>query len=65
MTICAAIQGLTPHRDDQHAWVPQEAATLCGIAVTNPPAQLRRFPTSTGWSCLSCVNTAWDRFGRL
>lgn len=65
MTVCAALQGLVPGSRDQHAWVPAEQATLCGIAVTKPPDHLRRFPPTNGWSCLSCLTTAWDRFGRL
>ena len=63
MTVCAALTGLVPGSQDQHAWVPAEHTTLCGLAVTVPPAHLRRCPTSTGRPCPTCLRTARDRFG--
>jgi hypothetical protein len=60
--VCAALNGLIPGSDEQHAWVPETPSTLCGIAVTDPPAQLRRFPSGTRRSCPKCLNEAWRGF---
>jgi hypothetical protein len=60
--VFAALKGLIPGSDEQHAWVPEEPSTLCGIPVTDPPPQLRRFSSDTGRSCPTCLEAAWSDF---
>lgn len=61
----ACLKDLVPGNDDQHAWVPGEPATLCGIEVTVTQSTLSAFPPNHGSSCLSCLGVAWHRFGRI
>jgi hypothetical protein len=62
--IFAALRGLPAGSDEQHAWVPGAAATLCGIEVPDSPPQLRVFPPATGRSCLYCLKLAWQQSHR-
>jgi hypothetical protein len=56
MVSCVELAGLIPGNYDQHAGVPREAATLCGIEVTTTHTRLPRFPPTLGWSCLICLD---------
>jgi hypothetical protein len=61
MTVLA----IAPTEGDQdHAWLPEQPTTLCGIAVSATPREYRRFPPSRGSTCRDCVALAWRRFGR-
>jgi hypothetical protein len=45
--------------DHQHAWVPGNLFTLCGIAVDVPPqGQLQGFPPEAGQVCGYCLRIA-------
>jgi hypothetical protein len=61
----AAVVVTEPDAEEQHAWVPGEWATLCGVEVRQTQRVYAKFPPIRGSSCLTCVGLEWFRFKRF